>query len=615
MEHISELLTGLTDILENQVRTRITSNMPDTPIAIVYAGEKAFEAQEEIQNTLKGIWRGRTEGICQFLMRGDGYCLPEKDGSVTELQEDVLQEKMDEMFALEQSFRTMNGMLLCQILDTADYATMEAFEKGYRAPDKLKEQLGMSFCSIMKIVMLDESGKGRALAKEIKETLRTWFINEDEATQATIILSNRLKNGVLLAGERIRENYALAGNLIVLANGSNGVFAPKMAQMFPIRQPHFVTASYSCIRKPNKKICEILINTVLSWLESRFNEGELLSTDIISQRLNITAGVMKAIEECFQQNVAEVLPGREALEYLPRNSADLESIGARIFAEFDRITMGSFALFYKDTFHSVCNSKAMRNLFRERFAEEVRRQITPREAARSFTAQTVEQVLGQLRYDAPSDRKPAYQYMIEKVKADFCEQVIPICDEVMQSYGAESKNHIQQITEVVQEFQHNYMLGVDETLKSYYQNLVTEKLESGLGDPLLRVFNQTGLTKAKMLEAVYDTISLLFTSNPIFGMPLEDELTARMGGNGKQVQTIIQEELTNGLGERVRLQTSIVPEISFETILVNQKSEKGETGMLYQHLAEIFGNAECLDTGNSNSIEFIQMYSVDPHTI
>lgn len=615
MENVSELIDSLTAILENQARTRITDNMPDTPTAIIYAGSKAYEAHEEIQATLRSVWRGRTDHLCQMVLLEGRYHSPQSDGSMAPLTEDEVQMQIDEMFAQEHSFRGMNGMLLTMLLDTADYTSLEEFRSAYLALDALREQLGITGCEAMKIVLLDESGHGRSQAREIRGYLAALMEAEDNAARSTVILSNRLKNGVLLSGERIRENYALAANLILLANGSNSAFSPKFARMFPLSQRNFLTASYSRIRKPNKKICEILVNTTLSWLETHFNRGDLLTVDDISKKLEITGGQLKTIDRFFQKHILETLPKPNVLEFLPRTGANLENLTVLPFAEYDRQTMGGFEPFYESTVVALYQSDRIRRLFRDAFQKDVQNVFSPKEAARSLTAQTIEQVIQQIRCDGPKADTVAGNYLNLRAKADCSRLLLPICEEVLKELSASARVHIQHVSDIVQEFQHSYMMDVDETLRQYYHTLALDKLDGSLGEQLLATFNRTDLSKRDMLSALYDTISLLFSSDPIFGLPLEQEMTQRMGGNGKQVQLIIQEELTDGLSERTRLQTAIVPELASETILVNQKDENGNTGTFYNYLANIFTSAECLDTGNSNSIEFVQLYAFDAHML
>lgn len=87
------------------------------------------------------------------------------------------------------------------------------------------------------------------------------------------------------------------------------------------------------------------------------------------------------------------------------------------------------------------------------------------------------------------------------------------------------------------------------------------------------------------------------------------ELITRMGGNANMVQPIIQ-ELTDDLGDSIRLQTAIVPEIVFKTMLVDKHEVE-----FYDLLKTIFSNADSLNTGNSNGVEFVQLYAIDPHTL
>lgn len=595
------------------MRTQITNNWPATPTAIIYANEKAYEAHEEIETTLHRVWRGRADAVCQMVIRDGEYYLPLENNGWQLLSNEEVQEQIDELFAQEQSFRTMNELLLVLIQNTADYTDVGQFKTDYISLDELKNKLGMSACNTMKVVLLDESGKGRALASQIKTYLRESMSAGETASRATAILSNRLKNGVLLTGKRIRVNYSLAGNLILLANNSNnqnmGAFTPKYSSMFPISDLHFITASYTYDSRPNKAICEVLINATLSWLEERFGKGELLSMDLMSKKLEITGGSMKSLDRFFQQYIADRLPPREVLEYLPRNGVNLESVGNLPFKEYDRVTMGGFRSFYENTILPQCASERLRRQFRDYFMEQVRGRFTPKEAARSITVQTVEQVLNQLRQEEPSEARPVADYMVAKAKLDYCKMMLPICEEVLLDVGATAREHIKEISELSEEFQHSYMLDIDDSVQRFYHELATAKLEGEFGEQLLEIFNKSNLTKAGMLSALDQIIKLIISSHPIFGMSMVKELIMRMGGNANMVQPIIQ-ELTDDLGDSIRLQTTIVPEIIFKTMLVDKHEVE-----FYDLLKTLFSNADSLNTGNSNGVEFVQLYAIDPHTL
>ena len=85
MDNISGLLTELTGALEDKTRARMTNNMPQTPTAIIYAGEKAYEAKADIDDTLKGVWRGRADDLCQLRYDRGEYSLPTENGSLHKL--------------------------------------------------------------------------------------------------------------------------------------------------------------------------------------------------------------------------------------------------------------------------------------------------------------------------------------------------------------------------------------------------------------------------------------------------------------------------------------------------------------------------------------------------
>jgi hypothetical protein len=431
--------------------------------------------------------------------------------------------------------------------------------------------------------------------------------------KSTVILSNRLKNGVLLTGKRIKENYALAGNMILLANNRNNSagknYVPKYSSMFPMDNSCFISASYTRDSKPNEAICEVLTNAVLSWLEAKLSQGELLSVDTMSQRLGITGGTMKPLEQFYKQQTPDILPPAETLNYLPRSGVRLDDIHNLPFKEYDRITMGAFVSFYNSTVTEALEMPGLKKQFREYFSRHIHGVFTPKEAAKSIKVQTVEQILSQMKKEAPSEALPAGKYMAERAKADFYSYMLPVCQEVLLEIGTMAQAYIHQISEISEEFQHSYMLNIDVTVQDYYHKLAMEKLNGDFGQQLMAQLDEANLNKTDILDILEQAVKTIFASHAVFGMSMVKELISRMGGNANMVQTILR-ELTDDLGDSIRLQTAIVPEIKGKTMLVDRREED-----FLDVLTMVFSNADCLDTGNSNGVEFVQLYTVDPHTL
>ena len=73
MTDITQMLEQLESQLEQRAAVSKTNAQPDTPTAIVYAGRRSLEAQPDIEQTLRRVWRGRADAVCHFLMERDGY--------------------------------------------------------------------------------------------------------------------------------------------------------------------------------------------------------------------------------------------------------------------------------------------------------------------------------------------------------------------------------------------------------------------------------------------------------------------------------------------------------------------------------------------------------------
>ncbi len=611
MENFAELLAGLSGILEGQTRMRVTDNMPSSPMAVVYAGEKSAEAREEVDTVLHRVWKSWADDLCCFLMRDGRFFLPEGGGGAAPLSEDGMRKLVNKMFAKEDTFRNMkNGVMLCLVQDTAQYQTLEEFQKDFAALDLLGKQLDVGDFRTLKLVLLDEIDAGRNLAPAIKRDLERRIQQEEPSCRAVAVLSNRLKSGALLAEERARENYSLAGDLILIANSGGPGCSPAYDLMFPPHPRRFLTASRSGKKKPVKLIAQILVDTVLEWLGERFGEGRSLDMNEISQRLEISGGTVKSIEEWFKAHIQENLPKGTALEYLPRGSENLGTIRNLPFREYDRLTLGAFRPFYEKVVGKECKSEQVERDFYKLFLSIAREKLPPREAAQSLNSAKVDNVLAQVRPEEPKDTAPAYQYMLAKAKADYYACCLKACRQALLATAESAKKHMDRVNKLIEEFQGGSRLNADHTLKEHYRRLTMDALNGGEGERLLNSLNRAGLSRAGMLEEIYRTVEAIVTGEPIFSLPLEQEMTQRMGGDGGQFRSIV-EEMTGKLDDATRLRPNRGPTSFFETILLNRKGQDGKDTEFFQNLSTLFPKARYLDTGDSNSVEFVRLYICD----
>lgn len=603
MTDITQMLEQLESQLEQRAAVSKTNAQPDTPTAIVYAGRRSLEAQPDIEQTLRRVWRGRADAVCHFLMERDGYARCTGGQAMGAMTESEVVDRIESMFGDDRSFHKLSNLFLVLIQDTEQYRELAEFRRDYLEADAFADRMDNGV-TVMKIVLLDESNRGKELANQIRGFLRERIQSSTESNRSTVILSNRLRNGQLLKNRMLRENYILAGGIILTANGYAQGFEAAYSTMFPLNSRDMLTASYSRIPRPNRDICEVMVNTLLEWLISRFERAQTLKISDISNRLDMTGGVPKTMSECFKRSISGNMLPREALECLPRSAQDLGVIGSQPFDQFNRMTMGSFDLFFRQNAEPLCRAEGVLEQFRREFREFVQSKFTPREAAFSLTPQNIDAVLEQISISEPSGKLPAYSYMCKLMETRFYAAVLPVCREVLEQISQEAQRYIAQLRSLVDEFNQNYMLDVLPTVRDHYEPLVRHDLDGELGLRLLELMNRERLDDQGLLKAVYDTLVTITRSHEIFTLPLAEEMECRLGGNKNLMQSTIRQILLDCLSEKIRLKSSISPSKSMDVLLLDTNCE------VFGFLQDMYPDMLRLNTSNGSTVELIQFFRV-----
>lgn len=616
MRQVEELTDTLTEQLESQFRTSgMIGNMPRVPMMVLYAGRFASRAENDISNTLRQVWRKRGEAVCHLMMDSEGfYKIPEEDGPSEKLDIHEFQQKIDELYEKESSFRDMNDFFLSLVFDTRDYEDLEAFKINYEKIDNIKEDLGQPYCLTMAVIMLDESASRNKLSSGIKLYLREKMENKECQYRSNVILSNKLYNGTLLRGERRKENFNLAGTILLLANSIGGDYSPPVSILFPSGQnAYYLTAAYSKVRRPNRKICEIILHTVMNWLEDKVTEGNELSLDELCRRLEITGGTSRVFSEYFDRKIKVKLPPEETLEFFPRISKGAESLAAMPFASFNHETMGMASLFYSSEFRTCIEN--LESDFYSYIQTIISNKINAGEAKASLSDVMIDKILSQIRNVPPSEGSPAYEYLTEKTRMDYVEKVLPLFKNQMQELRERSKSSIRQLSDVIQEFQEGFFIdSEDENLKHYYEELTEHFLESADKHEIITRLSMEDDDKEIILQLLKDLVLHIVTEHSVFAMPLVEEMTVRMGQNPTVIQQILQNELMNEISDKVRLRTLTAMNMLQEIFVVNQRDENGENTTFFNYLKQLKEgqtNVSFFESGNSNSIEVIRLYQCD----
>lgn len=608
MREISELLDRLENQLEQRADVAKTTTQPEYPTAIIYAGRRSLEAQADIEQTLHRVWRVRADAVRHFMLDRGAFSLCSGSVPMQVLPEPEIIEQIEGMFGSDQCFNNLTGLFLCLVQDTAQYQDAEEFYRDYRELDRFAKQFDVKV-NTMKLLLLDESNKGKVLSEQIRAFLRSEISGNAGSSRTTVLLSSRLSSGQLLKNQLLRENYILAGNLILIANGCSGTYTPAYSTMFPINGTDLLTASYSRLTRPNRDICEVMVNTLLEWMSGQFARGEVLKVSDISARLGITGGILKTMSDSFRRQTPASIVSRETLDCLPRSTAELGSIGDLPFDRFDNMTMGSFELFFQMNLEPACRAEGSVDLFRQEFRRFAASKFKPREAAYSLTPQNIDAVLSEIHVSDPPRSASAYLYMCKRMEVQYYRTMLPVCREVLLEISREAREYIECLQSLIDSFNRNYMLNVEPTVQTHYEPLVKQSLNGELGMALADLLDRERMDDEQLLTALFDTLSRIISSQDIFTMTLAGEMEKRLGGNMNTMQTTVKQILLDRLSDKIRLKSAISPNKCMDIMMLDTKCS------VFDFMKTMYPDMVRMDTGNGSAVELIQFFRVGQTTI
>lgn len=611
MENIKELKSLLSGGLEESFRRGIINNMPRVPMAIVYTDEEAKKAKEEIDSVLQHVWGDRKKDIVQVTMDGESF----QDGESGEnLDVEEVQELIDNMYASDNSFRDMSHLCVVFLHSTTSCDEVSVFQDRFERVHQIEEFISDGLLTTS-IVFLDESSKRRKTAVEIRKYLGGLLAEERNPYASTFLLSNRLSNGSLLAGERIKENYAMAGWTVLLLNGVGAGYTPDWGLFYPAGKEYYLTAAFSEVNRPNDAICDIVLHTMLTWIDRRMRmqgNGQNRNLDIedLYQRLEISGNQAKFIEDFFQQNIVDKIPPVDAIRYLPRRHTGGSDITAKDFRAVDQETMGGCSALLAGL---PLFDQQMKDDFVRFIQSYIRNRLSAAERERALSVSNVQELLRQLRPAEPTGKERIDVYLREKIHANYLNWVLPICEEVLKKEQRNSAAHAREFEGVLQEFQQGYFPD-DSDLERYYADITNDELEraaGGLGERLMNEISSHGEQRDVILDCLKSAAQEIFSARSVFRMPLEQEMVSRMGQNPNDIHNQIYNTLFRNLDNRIRLKTAIALSDQKQITIVNQRGEDGTETELYQSIKKNVSDATNMiyfDSCNSNTIKILRFY-------
>ena len=615
---VVNMIDLMTESLDNQFTPRQTGNTPITPVIILYMGEKAGEASRAITYAIKKNWRTKAvSNIPQLLFR---KCTDDSSNSISrikpdegieeELDEYGFEDMVDEVQSYDTCFSVMNQLLLCTVESIDDCESINDFQEISEAITSLRKEAGIEEYRMIRFVLLNESARKKKLSGEVRSFLAdSW--KKHTINESLVIISNRLRDNSLLMGERLIANYQLVGSLIVISNSLTKEFQNGISLFLRNNLSYAVTASYSRLDRPNRKITEIVLQSILKWISKHISESIKLSLNDIYKKMGISGGKMLFVEQFFNNSVKTHLPSSDLFEYFPRRTGNFGSLLQMSFKAFDEETFGGFNLFIDRL--SVFDIP-MLDAFRRDFREYLEESITEPEAAASLTDTNIKNIISELTIDKPRESLQLKQYIEDSMKYAFLEKILPVCAEELKSYYEESRNHVFLLEKFTEELNnHSSVQPGDLQLQKFYEEIVTNFLNGEQGIELLNQYSKCDGKTSEFCELLRKTFETLISSNRIFSLPLEDELAERMQGDRNSMK-IVDQELMDNITGRTRLQTIGPINEYYHIVMGNMYNEEGHVTTIANHLKAALNPTntfQYLDTGDRNHFEAIVLYAVE----
>ncbi|WP_155832551.1 hypothetical protein [Butyrivibrio sp. VCB2001] len=611
MIDLKELKAVLSDELEESFRRGNINNMPRIPMMIVYADTDAIEAKKEIDTILQHSWGNRKNDIVQICMDGNSFLDADSNES---LSEDDVQERIDNMYTADNTFREMDNICVVMLHSTTSCESIDQFKERFESISIFKDLISDGILTTS-ILFLDESTKCKKIASEIRAFLADMLANDSRPYKSTFLLSNRLSNGSLLGGKRMLENYSMAGWIMVLLNGTGAGYAPDMDLFYPPGEGCYLTAAFSEINRPNDSICDIVLHSILKWIDKQSaNKGSTsaatLSFDDLCDALGVENGKAEFLESFFRDEISEKIPTAADIRFLPRQHLGGFDLAAQSFSSVDAETLGSCGTFISslDLFDNELKEE-----LKDYVQKFVKQHLSTAAVSNVFTVSNVQELVRNLRPVEPEGKEKIDFYIYEKIHADFVNWALPICEEEFRSLQKKSVTSTKEFENILQDFQQGYYRD-DEDLEKYYSEITKDALQSassGLGDRLLESIGSNGNERSEILDSLKKAAEEIFSAKAVFRMPLEQEMVSRMGQNPDDIHKQITNTLYTDLDKKIRLKTSLSLNPKKQITIVNKKDSDGNETELFrsikQNVSENSNNV-FFDSSNNNTIKILQFY-------
>ncbi|HAG13427.1 MAG TPA: hypothetical protein DCG49_06145 [Ruminococcus sp.] len=508
--------------------------------------------------------------ICTTSAAKDGQ-LPDADRQLSTEIRTLLQTK--------QKFRNLAVILYFEIVQTGQFASLEAFQAYYEQYLAYQYDDNHTVSRMMFVIHdapVDDPDQ-RRIAAEILQYVRTVCAK----THHVVVLSSQLGGGAEIAPED-PARYAAAASLIALTDIDA---APNFySKLFDIEHPSVLTLGRVYHEKPFRLIAVFTVHALIQNISSHFSDANADAVSADDLKKAFCPQTRFALLEQYYEAAKEVLPQEDCMRYLPYQDTDNNYLDA----------IGDFwEAFFQENFVRRLQEKAdeQYELIRSCFLDQLMQTFTHQQLAfLNRRPDVMERFWSSLKTGTLRLGQPDYQKAVAAVKSFYVDYVTEKLEQDMQKI-LESANTVSILLEQFRTRMHDIVFSasanepMSESVSRYYdvsavRPYVTEHWNQiRLDFSLLQ--NQECEVRESLLNLLQKYADEIIRSGDIYRASFEDELQERMNNDGLNDQIVTQSsravttvtDYLMGTGMRQIFLPDMNPEELLEIYLIPQQAK------------------------------------------
>lgn len=588
---------------------------PEFPTLLVFLGEEAIRGFVPIISSLVEVWPPyrqelRFIGITDTDNSIQYSELSIKDNKISKaaIGKDEIIDIVSFLSSDETHFPNKNRLCVYFILSTASCNKNEDFLAGLNTMNEVKKELQMDEGDMLTalFVLLDESLVKRSIARQIKNTLSTYYDNPAlyNNCNSIFLVSNRRSDNAVLRDWGIC--YRIISSIIELSNNRDSRIAEKLFS------GRILAAKYAREEKPSSKIAQIVVTKLIDEISNVFassNVNLLNDEALLSQRLGITREGTVDILNTFVQNIViPKLPNSSQLILFPRKDINYrEDIDGLTSKEFNDLTMDAWNSYLSKIITEArgrINSEQRQNWSKE-YSKYLHNNFTIRELIYlNDHIESVKKLFGP--NVVISESLDVLTYAKAKLKHSFSSytDLVEIFISAIQREADKAKEILENWNLFLQSKQNLFGIN-DDNLSEFYELEVRSYLDYNRNRLINEIRNEKDIASLKLLFE--KTLDDIISKNDIFLDTFENELSRRINREtlGTDVGQYIRGRLM-GSGAFTYLQVSF----ALGTPVLSAIMLKFGTTLYQSFRDNLDREIYYYDTGYGNAAESIDLYEV-----